>query len=148
MGGLDEEEGKEDWLGGEADEAPVGLEGAVGAASGAELLQFFLWSPRMWILYAFFGLFILFRRPFCRAICPIGAMFALLNRFSFLRVRVQKDRCKDCKLCERGCPVDNKVVCNPSSQDCIRCLECVENCRRGGPKVGIMTAAAKADYWE
>jgi ferredoxin len=44
--------------------------------------------------------------------------------------------------------VDNKVVLSPANQGCIRCLECVQNCKRGGPKVGVMTAAKKADYWE
>jgi ferredoxin len=141
-GGLDEDEG--DWLAAEPGETP----GAVGKASGAELLAFFVASPRMWVLYAFFALFILYRRPFCRAICPIGAMFSLLNRFSFLRVRVEKELCKDCNLCSKGCPVDNKVVLSPANQDCVRCLECVDNCRRGGPKVGVMSFKPKAQYWE
>jgi len=140
LGGGDDEGA--DWLSGE-DSAPV-----TASASGGEILDWFLTSPRMWVLYVFLALFVFFRRPFCRAICPIGATFALLNRFSFLRMRVEKDACKACNLCAKTCPVDNKVFCTPSSDDCIRCLECIQSCKRGGVQVGVIGVKARENYWE
>jgi polyferredoxin len=75
-------------------------------------------------------------------------MFALLNRFSLFRLRVRKDKCKSCNLCAKTCPVDNKVYCSPSSDDCIRCLECVDSCKRGGVKAGLISVLPREDYWE
>ena len=92
--------------------------------------------------------FLLFRRPFCRGVCPIGAVFAVLNRFSLLRVRVSQDRCRDCGACEKKCPVDNHVGSSPAHQDCIRCFECIDNCGRKGVEMGLARARARPGYWE
>ena len=110
--------------------------------------DFWLFSPRMWVLYVFLAAFILFRRPFCRGICPIGAIFALLNRFSLFQMRVKKDPCKACNACARVCPTNNKVYFNPTSQDCIRCLECVAHCKKGAAEIGLIRPAARQDFWE
>jgi polyferredoxin len=132
-----------DWLSGEA--APPPGQGEYGVSV---LLGYLATSPKAWVLFGFLALFVLMRRPFCRGICPIGAMFALLNRFSLFRLRVRKETCKSCNLCAKKCPVDNKVYCSPSSDDCIRCLECVDNCSRGGVKAGLISALPREDYWE
>ncbi|MCU0725153.1 MAG: 4Fe-4S binding protein [Planctomycetes bacterium] len=132
-----------DWLSG--DGAPPPGQGEYGVQV---LLRYLATSPKAWVLLGFLVLFVLMRRPFCRGICPIGAMFALLNRFSLFRLRVRKETCKSCNLCAKSCPVDNKVYCSPSSDDCIRCLECVDNCKRGGVKAGLISALPREDYWE
>ena len=114
----------------------------------ADLVSFLLTNPRMWILYAFLALFVLYRRPFCRGMCPIGAVFALLNRFSMLRLRVDKEDCKECGICEKKCPVDNRLFAAPAAQDCIRCLECVDNCHKHAVEVGTASARPREGYWE
>lgn len=119
-----------------------------GVAVAADLLDFLLFSPRIWILYGFLALFILFRRPFCRGMCPIGAVFALLNRASLLRMRVDKETCKSCGVCEKKCPADNHIQKAPSAQDCIRCFECVDNCSKKAVKIGAVAVAPRESYWE
>lgn len=140
--------GEEDMGAGGADWIEEGTEAVTAGASGRTAIDFFLTSPRMWVLYGFLLLFIMTRRPFCRGVCPIGAMFALLNRFSLFRVRVRKDKCKSCNLCAKTCPVSNKVYCTPSSDDCVRCLECVDTCKRGGVEAGLISVLPREDYWE
>ena len=42
-------------------------------------------------------------RPFCRYLCPLGAIYGLFNPIAFYRYEVDKDKCVDCGLCARAC---------------------------------------------
>ncbi len=43
-------------------------------------------------------------RPYCRFLCPYGAMLRMAATVSRRRVRVTPDRCTQCRLCEHSCP--------------------------------------------
>ena len=43
-------------------------------------------------------------RPYCRFLCPYGAMLRLAALVSKWRVRVTPDYCTQCRLCEASCP--------------------------------------------
>jgi len=68
-------------------------------------------------------------RPFCRAICPLGAIFSLFNRISVLRLTHDPHRCTACKACETACPMGLQPWRDPNQTDCIRCLKCMQSCR-------------------
>ncbi|WP_434693652.1 4Fe-4S binding protein [Hungatella sp. SB206] len=70
-------------------------------------------------------------RPFCKYICPLGALYGLFNRFSFYRMEIDKNKCIDCKVCERNCRMQVKVLENINSAECIRCMECKNICPKG-----------------
>jgi len=44
-------------------------------------------------------------RPYCRWICPYGAVLRILSRFSWKHVTITPDECIQCRLCEDACPV-------------------------------------------
>ena len=48
------------------------------------------------------GLFI--GRPYCRWLCPYGAILALLSRVSWRHLRIPPVQCVQCRLCENACP--------------------------------------------
>ncbi len=48
------------------------------------------------------GLFV--GRPYCRFLCPYGALLGLLSRFSRWRVTIAPDHCVQCGLCRDACP--------------------------------------------
>lgn len=48
------------------------------------------------------GLFI--GRPYCRWLCPYGAILKLLSRASKWRVTITPEECIRCRLCENACP--------------------------------------------
>jgi len=61
-------------------------------------------------------------RPFCRFICPYGALLSLFARVSIRRTQITKQECINCELCHNACPVDailppydNKVKENRSA---------------------------------
>ena len=43
-------------------------------------------------------------RPFCRFLCPYGALLRLGSLVSKWRVRITPDYCTQCRLCEQSCP--------------------------------------------
>jgi len=45
-------------------------------------------------------------RPFCRFICPYGAILGLFSRISYWKVKITKKECVKCQLCHNACPVD------------------------------------------
>ncbi|MBF0111453.1 MAG: 4Fe-4S binding protein [Desulfamplus sp.] len=77
------------------------------------------------ILALFLIFFVLTKRPFCRVACPMGALLALFNRYSMVRLEVSKD-CDGCNICQDLCPVDINVSIDGNSGECIRCLECTK----------------------
>ncbi len=68
------------------------------------------------------------RRPFCRWICPLGALWSPFNPVSSFRLQVDQQTCIRCNRCQTVCPVDIRVHEDPASGACIRCLECIREC--------------------
>ncbi|MCS5422732.1 MULTISPECIES: 4Fe-4S binding protein [Psychrilyobacter] len=69
-------------------------------------------------------------RLFCRYLCPLGAYYAILGRFSLLKIERDKNTCINCNKCDRGCPVglDIASVNTVDKGECIGCMTCVEVC--------------------
>lgn len=82
-----------------------------------------LFVMKLSILGIFLILFVLIKRPFCRALCPLGALYSYFNRISLMQMQVQ-GKCAECDLCVDVCPVDIRIADDPNSPDCIRCLKC------------------------
>lgn len=81
-------------------------------------------------------------RPFCRYLCPLGAFYALFNRFSFFRMHLDTDRCVGCGKCERVCPMEVEVTGDINSAECIRCGACRSACPTGAITSGFTWGAA------
>lgn len=67
-------------------------------------------------------------RPFCRFICPLGAIYSLFNPISIYRLNIDKHKCTSCGACARKCKMDIEVYKKPNSLECIRCGECKKAC--------------------
>jgi ferredoxin len=62
-------------------------------------------SANMLVLGACFlvvGIFV--GRPYCRYLCPYGAILGLVSRCSKWAVKIPPERCIQCRLCEDACP--------------------------------------------
>ncbi len=99
--------------------------------SGNVLLQaavgnLFIWKILILIIIVFLALWIY--RPFCKYICPLGAIYGLFNPISFYRYQVNESACTKCKKCQKACKMDIKVWETPNNSECIRCGDCIKVC--------------------
>ena len=67
-------------------------------------------------------------RPFCKYICPLGAIYSLFNRFSVLQMEMDSNNCINCMKCEINCDMQVRVLDNINSAECIRCGKCRSIC--------------------
>lgn len=85
---------------------------------------------------------ILIERFFCRYICPLGAIFAVLSHFRLHRIKKPSDNCGACQLCTLKCSmgIQLKEMDSVKSGECIDCYRCVEVC----PRENITTTPSPA----
>lgn len=86
----------------------------------------FLFYTKLLILGGIVFTAILIHQPFCRYICPMGAIWSVFNKFSLFRLWVRKDTCAFFYECHQGCPMEVQVHNSPNDLDCTRCLECTK----------------------
>lgn len=135
------------------------LEGAVPLAlvnSGIRAALGGLFTWKLCILLAVAVLSVLFYRPFCKWLCPLGAFYALFNKVSLLQMKVDANACISCGKCVKVCSMDVDVTKTPDHAECIRCGKCVLACPTGavrfrygfgdGPETkGTITAETKME---
>jgi polyferredoxin len=102
----------------------VSLPGAIQARLAG---QSFIWpnAIKIGVTLAVAGSMFFIRRPWCRVLCPLGAIFGLFSRFSMFTVRFYPGRCRQCGLCPPACAYGVDSAVRADDPRCIRCLECV-----------------------
>ncbi|MDE7313531.1 MAG: 4Fe-4S binding protein [Eubacterium sp.] len=68
-------------------------------------------------------------RPFCKYICPLGAVYSVFNPIAVLRYRVDQDKCTGCGACSRVCRMQVDPVHEANHPECIHCGQCKKVCR-------------------
>ena len=96
-----------------------------------------LFGWKMLVLVVILTVSMLIHRPFCRYLCPLGAFYALFNRFSFFQMKLEPSKCVGCQKCEHTCPMAVEVTKNINSTECIRCGKCKSVCPTGAISSGI-----------
>ncbi len=97
------------------------LQGAIG--------WLFTWKTAILAVLLVLSVFVC--RPFCRYLCPLGALYAPFNKFAFYRYQVDETSCTSCGQCQKACSLDIPVWQDPNSLDCIRCGDCRRACPTG-----------------
>ncbi len=90
--------------------------------------------PNLFILLCFafvLGLNVLRPRFWCRYFCPLGGLFGLIARVSFIRHQLKPQKCISCSRCAQLCPTGavnpgNGYIADPA--ECIVCLYCYQKC--------------------
>ena len=93
------------------------LEGAIPlslANSGIRAALGSLFTWKFGILLAVIVLSVLFYRPFCKWLCPLGAFYALFNKVSLFQMKVDKNKCVSCGKCAKACKMDVDVTKTPN----------------------------------
>ena len=98
----------------------------------------FLFSWKVALLVLVLLLALLVWRPFCRYLCPLGAVYGLFNKFAFFRYTVDGSKCTKCGACEKVCGLGIPVYEKPNSIDCVRCGKCVSACPEKAIRAGMV----------
>lgn len=67
-------------------------------------------------------------RPFCKYICPLGAVYSVFNPIAVFRYRIDKEKCTGCGACARVCKMQVDPAKNVNHAECIRCGACKDAC--------------------
>lgn len=67
-------------------------------------------------------------RPFCRYLCPLGAIYGMCNPVSVVRMKVDHEKCVSCGRCQSVCPMHHDPSVKPNGAECIRCTGCISAC--------------------
>lgn len=76
-------------------------------------------------------------RFFCKTLCPLGAIYGMLNKVSFYRLTVDERKCIHCGKCAQVCCMDVDPTKHAQSMECIRCGECAKACPTGAIRLGF-----------
>ena len=110
---------------------PAGtLEGALGLLFTPSKDKLFsmlgpLFTWKFLLLVSFLVASVFIFRFFCRFLCPLGAIYGLFNKISFVGVKVDKPKCTDCGICVSQCQMD---IAHVGDHECISCGECISAC--------------------
>ncbi len=77
-------------------------------------------------------------RTYCNTICPVGTVLSVFARFSWMKVRIDENKCVGCGLCAKGC----KAACIDVKHHkidysrCVVCGDCLDNCHKNALHYG------------
>ena len=103
----------------------VALNESIRTALGA----LFVWKAVFLAFLIFVSVFVY--RPFCRYLCPLGAVYGFFNRVSVYKYSFNKESCVKCGECHKACLMGIKANEKANCADCIRCGKCVNSCMTG-----------------
>lgn len=68
-------------------------------------------------------------RPWCKYVCPYGALLGIFNTFRIFKIRRNPDSCINCGKCNTACPMGiqvsgKKIIRN---HQCISCYQCTSD---------------------
>lgn len=99
------------------------------------------------IIYYAIGIILAFvlkdNRAFCKYVCPIPTLQKITARFSLLKIKIDNKKCIDCKLCEKNCPMNIKLLSYKNegkrilSSECILCNTCADICPKDAVKMSV-----------
>ncbi len=97
----------------------------------------FAWKAA--VLLALAALSLLIWRPFCKYLCPLGAIYGLFNRFALYRGELDAGKCVRCGKCAAVCRMGVEPTENVNSAECIRCGDCARACPTDAIRMGFLT---------
>jgi uncharacterized protein with FMN-binding domain len=75
---------------------------------------------------------IFIERFFCRYLCPLGAVFAIISKLKIARIHKERTNCGKCRICTNNCAMGIPLYKTDvvKSGECIDCMKCVKACPR------------------
>jgi MauM/NapG family ferredoxin protein len=83
-------------------------------------------------------------RFWCRYLCPAGALLALFSRWSIVKVKVDQEKCTQCKACALHCQTQATPFPNEKWQtsECVYCYSCAARCPTAAITLPVSASSA------
>jgi polyferredoxin len=107
--------------------------GAIPLLTANEFLRDFAGTQliiKIAIAAALLSIAIFVYRPFCRILCPLGAIYSLFNKIAFIKMHCNKEACTACGSCAKACQIKLNPAAEPNSPECVRCGDCISACKQ------------------
>lgn len=104
-----------------------------------------LFSWKLWLLVATLVWSVFIYRPFCRFVCPLGAIYALFNKIAVFGLRLDAEACIKCGKCAKVCKMEVDPSVAPSSAECIRCGDCIKACPVNALRFGAIVKSKQKE---
>ena len=101
----------------------------------------FVWKATVLVVVVIWSLWVY--RPFCKYLCPLGAIYGWFNPIALSKFQIEENACIHCKKCKKVCPMDIPVYDKPNSAECIRCGKCIRECPTECIQVSLLTSKKK-----
>ncbi len=82
---------------------------------------------------------IIIYRPFCKYLCPLGAVYSVFNPIAVFRYRVDKEKCTECGACSKVCEMCIDPVQETNHPECIHCGQCKKICPQHAIDFGTLS---------
>ena len=91
------------------------------------------------------ALSLIIERPWCKYLCPYGALLGLFNKIRIFKIRRNPSSCISCGKCDKACPMNISVSKEEtvSSHQCIACHKCTSDV--SCPIANTVTISAKME---
>lgn len=93
---------------------------------------------------------VFFFAPWCKYVCPLGALLSVFSKVSLFKVRIDEGLCTDCKRCARlDCDFlaittgDKGVIPKINQLECTSCGECILKCPDAAISMGLFAFGRK-----
>ncbi|HEX3029885.1 MAG TPA: 4Fe-4S binding protein, partial [Clostridia bacterium] len=102
-------------------------------------------APGLVILLLIIGMSFIIERFFCRYLCPLGAVFAIISKLRITKIGKPAKACGKCRICTDNCPMgismyEKDII---GSGECINCFKCTLVCPRGNVSLKVVNADVK-----
>lgn len=88
------------------------------------------------------------KRTQCALFCPFGAFQSLIDKVHPVQIRVDREKCKDCMLCEKACTnlaLDSDCLkSGKPGSGCVKCGACVDACKSGAVRYHVRGTSLSA----
>lgn len=82
------------------------------------------------------------KRIQCGLFCPMGAFLSCTSKINLFNIKIDKNKCNECKRCERVCPTfsmtSEAIVKGKPLITCTKCGTCIDACKEGAISINTL----------